>query len=141
VHEPAVHSGIWQPFSTTVHVLPHIPQFWTVLVKTQLSPLVAPPLTQQTSPEGQGRAGTLPPGGMGEQVPGAPCVLHASQLSLQLVLQHTPSTQNSLWHSAAPAQPAPFGFVGLQAPARMSHHSFMAHCPVVVHGSHTPALQ
>jgi len=117
VQLPAVHSGIWQPFATPVHALPHTPQFWIVLVNTQLSPVVAPPLRQQTSPEGQGRVGTLPPGGMGEHVPGAPCVLHASQVPLQLVLQHTPSVQTWLWHSTGPAQPAPFDFVGSQTPA------------------------
>lgn len=58
----------------------------------------------ETSDIGQvaGRRGA-PPAGTNPQIPGAPGVLQALQVSVQAVLQQTPSTQKPLEQS--PAQP------------------------------------
>jgi hypothetical protein len=59
------------------------------------------------------------PAATNEQTPGAAGVLHDLQLSVQAVLQQTPSTQNPVAQSAAQPQAAPFALCappsGLQA--------------------------
>ena len=42
-------------------------------------------------------------------IPGDPCTLQALQVSLQEVLQQTPSAQKPLWQSLLQAQASPFG--------------------------------
>jgi hypothetical protein len=55
-----------------------------------------------------GCRGALPAGTM-VQTPGDPCTLQARQVSLQEVLQQTPSAQKPLWQSLLQAQASPFG--------------------------------
>jgi hypothetical protein len=52
--------------------------------------------------------------------------LHAAQRPVQLVLQHTPSTQFPLEHSEVRAQVAPFGFTHVPEPLQNAapEHSF-----------------
>jgi hypothetical protein len=70
-----------------------------------------------TSPLGHSLAarGTAP-SEMNEQVPGAPTPLQVLHVSVQLVLQQTPSAQKPLAHSAPQAQAWPFGFVPRPSP-------------------------
>jgi hypothetical protein len=51
------------------------------------------------------------PSGTVVQLPTVPARLQLSQLAPQALLQHTPSAQNPLWHSRAPAQLAPMAFL------------------------------
>jgi hypothetical protein len=55
-------------------------------------------------------ARSVPPAGIGEQVPTLPGTAHETQLALQAVLQHTPWAQIPLTHSAFPAHTAPAVF-------------------------------
>jgi hypothetical protein len=57
-----------------------------------------------------------PPAGTNAQVPGAPAVLHDLHVSVQAVLQQTPSTQNPLAQSPAHPQAAPLAPVILLVP-------------------------
>jgi hypothetical protein len=75
-----------------------------------------PPLPSQvpsipqvdTSVAGQSVASRgAPPAGTNVQTPGDPWVLQARHLSVQAVLQQTPSTQKPLWQSLAQAQLSP----------------------------------
>src|SRR4029079_7576377 len=66
------------------------------------------------------------PAGMNVQVPGAPCVLQDMHLSVQAVLQQTPSTQKPLPHSLAQPQESPGFFV---PPASALHWIFMSTDP------------
>jgi hypothetical protein len=141
-HVPLTQTAVWQlPPPEMAHGRPHPPQFWTlVAVLVQLSALVAPVL-QQTSPEEQGRVGLFVPCAMGLQVPAEPLTLHASHVSPQAVLQHTPSAQKPLVHSPGPTHAAPLIFVGLQTLSCWSQNSPVPHCALIVHGVQTPALQ
>jgi hypothetical protein len=64
------------------------------------------------------------PAGTSEQTPGAAGVLHALQVSVQALLQHTPSTQNPLAQSAVHPQAAPFAL-----PAPPSARQAAPSCP------------
>jgi hypothetical protein len=57
-----------------------------------------------------------PPAGTKLQVPGDPWTLQDLQLSVQAVLQHTPSTQVPLWQSLAQPQASPFILLPLASP-------------------------
>ncbi|HET6197644.1 MAG TPA: hypothetical protein VFE12_17915 [Acetobacteraceae bacterium] len=54
-------------------------------------------------------AGAWPPFATNEQIPGALGSLQVLHVSVQALLQQTPSTQNALWQSPAQPQAAPFG--------------------------------
>jgi hypothetical protein len=56
------------------------------------------------------------PFGANEQVPGAAAVLHALHVSVQAVLQQSPSTQNPLAQSPPHPQACPFAFFIPPAP-------------------------
>jgi hypothetical protein len=80
-----------------------------------------------------------------EQVPAEPALLHAWQVPPHPELQHTPSTQIPLAHSAGCEHAAPFESV-LQAPAPLQlvapEHSFAGSCPagMLVHVPSDPAM-
>src|SRR5207342_2299672 len=67
-----------------------------------------------------------PPAGTNVQVPGALCVLQDWHLSVQAVVQQTPSTQKPLWQSLAQPQLSPGFFV---PPASALHWIFMSMDP------------
>jgi len=63
---------------------------------------------------------------MNVQLPGELCVLQDMHLSVQAVLQQTPSTQKPLWHSLAQPHASPGFFV---PPASALHWIFMSTDP------------
>jgi hypothetical protein len=74
----------------------------------------------ETSAAGQSLASRgAPPAGTKLHSPDDPWTSHALQLSVQEVLQQTPSTQKPLWQSAAQPQAAPFILVPL--PPSLEH--------------------
>ena len=56
------------------------------------------------------------PAGTNPQIPGDPGVLHALQVSVQALLQQTPSTQNPLTQSPAQPHAAAFGWLMVLMP-------------------------
>jgi len=108
-----------QTFTPTTDATSHEPALHTVpatwLRQAPLPSQVPSSPQVDSSDAGQRLASRgAPPAGTNEQVPGDPCTSHALQVSVQDVLQQTPSTQNPLAHS--PAQPQAWPFILPPAP-------------------------
>ena len=74
------------------------------------------------------------------QVPTEPCSAHARQVSVQAVLQQTPSAQNPLSHSVARRQDVPSGWPCMPPPSLPGESRPASPAPPSVGLSFAPSL-